>query len=288
LRLSPPAGTDGAEAPEGPAPGRCRAGIVCDLAAYATVRLPLEQLAEFRRQPGPVPAEAPLPASFLKHADEQTVAGLTAVYQAIHSYHLPAREFTDWGVVAAPRFLGRSALAVTLQRFRAEGAWGVSPHLIPHRSLHSLSGTVSQALKIHGPNFGVGGGPGCTTEVLLAAFAMLHGQRLPGVWVVLTATTPEVSLAPDGQPIPGSACIGLALALVPAGTGTTGIHLQMVSGDLPRRQGERVSGTTAPFNLEQLQRLLGLLHGPGETTLVQLLSGGSRLELRKTTTNGLR
>lgn len=288
MRLSPTAGTGAVRTPDSSSPGSRRSAAACDLAAHAFVEIPLEKLGDFRKQPGPVPAEAPLPASFLKHADEQTVAGMTAVYRAIAAYQLPARSFTDWGVVAAPRFLGRAALAATLQRFQAEGAWGVSPHLIPHRSLHSISGTVSQALKIHGPNFGVGGGPGCTTEVLLAAFAMLHGQRLPGVWVVLTAITPEEPLAPDGQTVPGTACVGLALALTPAGTTTTGIHLRMVAGDLPGPRSACTECSPASFDLLRLQRLLALLDGKGETTLVQLLDGGSRLELTKSTIDGLR
>ncbi|MGH6681122.1 MAG: hypothetical protein ACREDL_19840, partial [Bradyrhizobium sp.] len=121
--------------------------VCCGVAADAVVRVGLESLPQWRRNPGSTCGE-PLPASFLKHADEQTVAGLGAVYRAIQKAGLQTTNFRDWGVVAAPRFLGRPAMAAALQRFAAEGAWGVSPHLIPHRSLHSISGTVSQALKI--------------------------------------------------------------------------------------------------------------------------------------------
>jgi hypothetical protein len=170
-----------------------------------------------RRRPGPTEGREPLPPSFLKHADEQTVAGLAAAFQAIHDHGLRDTDFTEWGVLGAPRFLGRPAMAAALQRFLAEGAWGVSPHMIPHRSLHALSGTVSQAFKIHGPNFGVGGGPGGTAEALLAAAALLAGDRLPGVWLVLTALEPEQVPDNSGHPLPGSRAVGLALALAPAG-----------------------------------------------------------------------
>jgi len=188
--------------------------VCCEVAADAVVHVSLESLAELRRNPSPCPSE-PLPASLLKHADEQTVVGLCAVYQAIAKAGWQTTCFGDWGVVAAPRFLGRPAMAAALQRFAAEGAWGVSPHLIPHRSLHSVSGTISQALKIHGPNFGVGGGPGGTREALLAATALLEGKKLPGVWVVLTCLNPEAPPEETGRMPPGTQAVGLALALTP-------------------------------------------------------------------------
>src|SRR5262249_39770127 len=137
-----------------PEPGTA---VCCDLLAYGAVQATPASLAALRQQPGPVPGE-PLPASFLKHADEQTVLGLSAVLRAIQDHGLGGTSFTGWGVLGAPRFQGRATMTVAVQRFAAEGAWGISPHLIPHRSLHALSGTISQALRIHGPNFGVGGG----------------------------------------------------------------------------------------------------------------------------------
>lgn len=203
--------------------------VCCEIAADAVVRANLESLEQLRRQPGPVPGE-PLPAALLKHADEQTVAGLCAVNQAIAKAGWQTTRFCDWGVVAAPRFLGRPAMAAALQRFAAEGAWGVSPHLIPHRSLHSISGTVSQALKIHGPNFGVGGGPEGHIEALLAATALLVRKQLPGVWVVLTCLSP--SLPPDeaGQMPPGTQAVGMALALMPDGTSGSPLRLHIIRG----------------------------------------------------------
>jgi hypothetical protein len=153
---------------------------------------------------------------FLKHADEQTVASLTAVHQAIADHGLTG-PFQDWGVIAAPRFLGRAAMAATLQRFAREGAWGISPHLIPHRSLHSIAGAISLALQVHGPNFGVGGGPDSAAQALIVAGTLLAKDNLPGLWVVLTAYHPEhVAEDPDrsspdlaGPPV----CYTVALAL---------------------------------------------------------------------------
>jgi hypothetical protein len=204
--------------------------VSCDLIGHAVVRTTLEGVAPLRRQPGPV-CGGPLPASFLKHADEQTVVGLAAVYQAIQDAHLcpdgDLAVFRTWGALAAPRFLGRPTLVSALQRFAAEGAWGVSPHLIPHRSLHAISGTVSQALKIYGPNFGVGGGPSAAAEVLLAAAAMLECQGVPGAWVVLTGYDPECAPDAAGRLPAGTACVGLALALTPPRPHWTGPRLRI-------------------------------------------------------------
>src|SRR5262249_2336298 len=148
------------------------------------------------------------------------------------------------------RFLGRPTMAASLQRFDAEGAWGVSPHLIPHRSLHALSGTVSQALKVHGPNFGVGGGPGCEAELLLAAAALLHGQRLPGVWAVCTRLDPELPPRPDGTSAPGTACLALALALPPPDPGGAGRRLRLTGGVGAE------ADPPAPFGLADLKAML--------------------------------
>ncbi len=191
--------------------------VCCVLAAHAAACVPVESIADLRRRLAP-PGGEPLPASALKHVDEQTVAGLVAVFQAITAHGLPAKEFRDWGVVGAPNFLGRASMSASLRRFLVDGAWEVSPHMIPHRSLHATSGTVSQALGIHGPNFGAGGGSGAEIEGLLAAITLLHGMNLPGVWLVSTWLDPELSADPTtGRPVPGTRSWGLALALVPAG-----------------------------------------------------------------------
>ncbi len=205
--------------------------VCCDLAAYAAVRVPAEALPEHRKRPGP--ASVPVPTSLLKHADEQTVLALTAVFQAMHDHGLSADAFAEWGAVAAPRFVGRPAMATALERFIAEGAWGVSPHLIPHRSLHSVSGTLSQVLKMRGPNFGVGGGPGSEAEALFTAAALLRCQRLPGVWAVLTGFDPDAAPDAAGQPAAGTHLVGLALALTPARPGWTGLRLRLTAGLRP-------------------------------------------------------
>ncbi len=248
--------------------------VVCDLAAHAAVRVPLDAVAGLRRQPGP-PGSPVLPVTFLKHADEQTVVGLSAIFQAIANHGLRDVSFRDWGVLAAPRFLGRAAMITAQQRFLAEGAWGVSPHVIPHRSLHSISGTVSHALKTNGPNFGVGGGHGGAVEVLLAAAALLERVRLPGLWVVWAAQEPDGAMDLAGHGDPATACRALAVALVPV----------TLDGNRPRLQLEVGGGTERGdgpfpdyFYLETLLNRLGTAPEPGRK-VVQDLGAGIRVGL---------
>jgi hypothetical protein len=115
-----------------------------------------------------------------------------------------------------------------MNRFQDEGVWGVSPHLIPHFALHSPAGTLSLALGIHGPNLGTGGGRFCMTDGLLTALSWLSSGIVPGVWLVTTGWTPEMSLEGNAQPREDVQCEGLALALVPAGSqGTSGQRLRV-------------------------------------------------------------
>ena len=261
--------------------------VTCAVAGLGVVRATRDDLPGLRQNPGRVGDEA-LPSSFLKHSDDQTVVGIAAVLRAIEGHGLGGTSFGDWGVVAASRFMGRTALANTLIKFRAEGAWGISPHLIPHRSLHSLSGTISQALKLHGPNFGSGGGPGGAAEALLTAAALLHGGRLPGVWVVLTGWQPEPATDEYGQVItPDCLCSAVALALVPASAPASRLTLRVVpAGAGPRRNGH---GGITLLSLESMVRALA---GPASpfTAVVWQLTGGGRVELvrpRTAGTNGL-
>lgn len=232
--------------------------VACGLAALGRLRVPIEALAELRRRPGPAPAS--FPPSFLKHSEEQTVYGLAAVYHAINDFGLDPASFRDWGVLAAPRFLARTTIGANMTRFAQEGAWGVSPHVIPHRSLHSLSGSISQALKIQGPNFGIGGGPNAPGELLLNALALLEGQRLPGLWVVATEFQPD----PAPQPAPGSMVLGLAMGLVPWSASSTLPRLTLSLAAHP--------GKTEPLRLDRL--LNGFEPAPGTTSRVELDQGG--------------
>jgi hypothetical protein len=182
-----------------------RQAVRCGVIARAALRADAAMQAALRRDPG-----IKLPNSFLRNADEQSLAALAAVARAAEGM---ATDFTTWGIVAGPRYLGRAGTAASLHSYYQEGAWGVSPHLIPHRSLHGVSGSISLALKSHGPNFGGGGGPGAAGDVLLAGVALLAEGGIPGVWIVTTGWQPEAVPDRTGQVSPPSDCVALALAL---------------------------------------------------------------------------
>lgn len=247
-------------------------GTACDLLAWAAVRVAPEGMAALRQRPGPGAGER-LPPSFLKHADEQSVAGLAAVLRAIDRHGLAATRFTDWGVLGAPRFLGRVALAATMHRFAAEGAWGISPHLIPHRSLHAVSGTVSQALKIHGPNYGVGGGPRGADEALLSAASLLAGGALPGLWVALTGWEPEPVPDREGRVGNPAVCHAVALALVAERPGWDGPRLHVEAGPA-------AEPGAGPVSLEGLAAALTAAE-PGQPPVAWSLAGGGRVRLAR-------
>jgi hypothetical protein len=139
-----------------------------------------------------------LSSGTLKQVDDQSLVALSALKQALEDAKLRPEETSSWGLVAAPRLLGRKRIAESLMKFREQGAWSVSPHIIPHCSLHSLPGLLSQGLRIHGPNIGAGGMPGSEAEAIWAAMTFLEGEHLPGIWIVLTgwdreAESPESS-----------------------------------------------------------------------------------------------
>jgi len=177
---------DGRNLPPTPfPPGPRVAAVACDVAALAVHRASAAEIAPLRKAPGCF-GGSPVAANLLRHSDEQTVVGLAALLRAAGLGGFEPGDFAGWAVLAAPRFLGRAAFEVAFPQYMAEGAWGVSPHLIPAHSLHSPSGTFSQAIKAHGPNLGVGGTPGGNREAMLAAATWLEAGIVPGVWVVVS------------------------------------------------------------------------------------------------------
>lgn len=221
------------------------------LLAHAVVRLSVAQTVDMRRAPLQG-LGAPFSVSALKHLDEQTLAALAAVRAALTFSSLADASFEEWGVLAAPRYLGRALLPITVARFHAEGAWGVSPHLVPYRSLHSLSGTLSQFLGLHGPNFGVGGGPGCVAELMLAGLTTLASMDIPGLWLVASQIEPEGQASAAGRPAEDSRCEALALALVPEQTPGVLARLEW-SPEQPEREGLTLDFDVLASLLESLE-----------------------------------
>lgn len=160
------------------------------VSAWAAVAIPLPEIDGLRAQPGPVHGK-PLGPKTLRFADELTVAGIGAMLHAIDSFAMHDRSFADWGVVAGPRFAGRMITAANIARQSSDPHFSISPHIIPNHCLHSVSGAASVAFGIHGPNFGVGGGPGAVPEAFATALSVLAEGRLPGIWVIVSEFDPE-------------------------------------------------------------------------------------------------
>lgn len=239
--------------------------LCCGLAAYGGVQATAAMLASMRLKLKP-PAGDPLPASVLKHVDEQTTAALAATYRAIHEHGLAETGFTDWRVVAAPRLLGRNELAHTLHRYAQEGAWGISPHVIPHHTLHAVSGTLSLALKAHGANFGIDACPGSESQALLTAAALVSEDRLPGVWLVFSGWSPEPVPEVTGVPVLARRsqetpwCRALALALVADRPGSAAWRFRVAPGTVGPRD-QQASSLASPRPLFGLEALFEVLAG---------------------------
>lgn len=234
------------------------------------------EIAGLRRQPGRS-ATGPIPASLLRHADSQTVVAVAAALRAMESSGLDASRCSEWGIVAAPRFLGRGELAAAFAQYAIDGAWGVSPHLVPHFSLHSMAGTISQALKIQGPNLGAGGGRNSDRDAFLAAMSMVASGRLPGVWLLITGWVPELvpSAAKNGgveSTASPSLCTSLALALAAPHAEGCGPRLTLFQGG--------GSGTVpaALFDAERLGTWLSL-SGRGDRRAGWSLGDGTWIQL---------
>lgn len=195
---------------------------------WGAVRAWPERLDQYRKQPAPM-APKPFSPSLLRHSEDQTVAALWATCAA--AANLGDIAFAGWGVVAGPCLMGRGGQAASLARFAKEGPWGISPHTIPHHSLHAVSGTISQIFQTHGPNFGVGNGPRPSADAWLTAATLLSEGMLPGLWLVIVGHKEEYLPAFAGSPASRVECEAVSLALGPASTGP-GTHLRISTEDL--------------------------------------------------------
>jgi hypothetical protein len=234
-------------------PAGARVAVRCRVAAHAAVRLAADELNRLRREPLPAVAE-PLPASFLKHAEDQSVAAVTAVRRAIAARGWDDPRFGAWGAVAAVNFFGRQGIAQTIQRYAQEGPWAVSPHLIPQHSFHAASGVISQVWRMHGPNFGAGGGPCAATDAFLFGAAVLAERRVPGIWLVLTGHESELLPPANDQTPAGTGmprCEAAALALMPE-TSAGGVHVRVCPEEPAGGREAEYVASLAPFSLSAL------------------------------------
>lgn len=222
--------------------------------ALGLAEVPHQAIAGLKRSLGP-PGGAPFAPNFLKASEEQTVVGLAAVARAAGTLGLHGEAMADWGVIAAPRSLARLAAADGLRRFEQGGVWKVSPFLVPHHSLHSVSGTISQAFRMYGPNFGVGGTADAVIEGLLSALALLDGSRLAGLWLVLSECDPEPVPDPEGVSTNAVTYRALALGFRPAAAGRELVRLRL-SAD------HRQAAPAQPPTVAELAGFLGAATRP--------------------------
>lgn len=236
------------------------------VAAYAALEVGPEQIAGLRRQPGP--GLGTLPPAALKNADEQTIAALAAVLQARSTFGLGEEDMSQWSVLAAPVYLGRSTTHAAIQRFRQEGAWGVSPHLIPQFSLHAVPGTISQLLHIHGPNLGIGNAPDAAHEAFLVAATTLSERYLPGIWLVFTEFESEVLPGDQGRPLPKVRAV--ALALKDPQANVDGLHLRICPYDRDADFVQALAPFALPSFAEELTRNDGAMWRTSDGAWVEL------------------
>lgn len=200
--------------------------ISCSVNAFGVVRVPFDGIADLRKSPGARPPGIErIPHSLLKHADHQTLLALAALLKAAEDFGLEG-PFQDWGVIAAPRFLGRVGIAGPFLKFQRSGASVVSPLIIPTMSLHAVAGSLSLAIKARGFHFGVGGGPGHLAEALTAGLASLDEPGVPGIWVVATGFDPEPIPDLTGNVLASATGFGVALA-ISAGRETPGASMTL-------------------------------------------------------------
>lgn len=234
------------------------AGVGYSVAAWGSFHADVAQIDTLRQQEKV--GNNPVAANFLRYADEQTVAGVVALNQTLARSDLAGTDFRRWGVLGCLQAPGRTIVGASLSRFATEGAWGVSPHIVPHRCLHSLSGTLSLGLKSEGPNFGVGE----AEAVLPIAGSWLAQQRVEGVWAVITCMEPEYA-AELGQTVVPRRNVAHAVVLALMPDQDSAAHRLTLSPTTERGN--------APWNIHRLESWLR-----GEIRESWILPGGLKIE----------
>jgi hypothetical protein len=187
--------------------------IELPIVAVGCAQLDMHELAVVRQRSLPEFVSS-LPPNLLKHSDEQTLASLVALQRAIAQPCLAGEDYSQWGIVSSSRFLGRAAFAAVMDRYRADGPWRVSVQVIPHRTPHAVSGTMSLALHSHGPSLGAGGGIDDDGQAVLTLASLLRPGGCPGAWAAFSAWSPEPSVERDQPLTTASLCHAVVLAIV--------------------------------------------------------------------------
>ena len=246
--------------------------LECSITSYAITRFSFDEVNALRKQSDNLPGS--LGNSVLRHSDEQTLAALVAVREAIQQFDATPEAFQEWGVVCSSRYLGRSAFAQALTKFAVDGPWNVSVQVVPNRSLHSPASMVGLALGCHGPCVGVGGGLDGETDAWITATSLIDQQALPGMWLVFSGWEPDEHIDVEGNPLTESRCTALVLALqsVSAVGSKARIRIEYESG-LPAA----VAVPAASTALQMFESFLS--GGDSGPSMVAMLGGGLRASL---------
>lgn len=188
--------------------------IELSIIACGSARLSMPELAAIRKESiSDLPTV--LSPQLLRHSDEQTLAALVAVSNAIRCGTQTNWSFENWAIVCLSRNLGRSAFAAVIDKYRSEGPWGVSVQVIPHCTAHAVAGTISLSLGSHGPCIAAGSGEDGEADTLISAASILRQGNWRGAWIVFSGWIPELAIDPAGHPSGDSTCLAAAIAVVP-------------------------------------------------------------------------
>ena len=196
-----------------------------------------------------------LPPRFLRHADEQTVIGMHSVVRAMAVDTQSHRDICNDAVIAATCLGGQPSAARTMIGLRDKGPVAVTPHIVPQCSLHSMASAASVGFGMHGPNFGVGGGPHATAEGFLLALTLapMLAKTSPSarIWLICTAWDQQPSVDAKGVFTNDPICRGMTFVLNPeiAQTlGETQPRIQIAS----RKQDTSLNVVPADSHLKEL------------------------------------
>ena len=190
----------------------------CQIDSCATVSAHLSEFPTLAREKY-AHGSYSLPTRFLRHADEQTVIGVRSLLKAMASDTQKNTDISNDAVIAATCLAGQPAAARTMIGLRDKGPVGVTPHIVPQCSLHSVASAASVGFGMHGPNFGVGGGTHCVSEGLLLSvtLAPMLATTSPTsrIWLICTGWDQQPSLGTNGEATNDPLCRGLTLLLRP-------------------------------------------------------------------------
>jgi len=191
---------------------------LCLVESYATASVHSSEVSALAREKHSHGCHS-LPPRFLRHADEQTVIGMHSIIRAMAVDTQDSRDMSNDAVIAATCLAGQPSAARTMIGLRDKGPVAVTPHIVPQCSLHSVASAASVGFGMHGPNFGVGGGPHAPAEGFLLALTLapMLARTSPStrIWLVCTGWDQQPSLDTTGSLTNDPVCRGMTFVLKP-------------------------------------------------------------------------